>query len=42
MQELNTLSNQELLDLHKLIKDFLKYLKQDEKKLENLGDNNAK
>ena len=32
MQDLNNISNQELLDLYKTINDFLKYLETEQKK----------
>ena len=42
MQELKSLSNQELLDLHKTITDFLKYLESEYKNVEKLGEENDK
>ncbi len=42
MQELKTISNQELLDLHKSITDFIKYLETEQKNTEKLGEENAK
>ncbi len=42
MQDLNNISNQELLDLYKIINDFLKYLETEQKNIEKIGEEDAK
>lgn len=42
MQDLNNISNQELLDLYKTINDFLKYLETEQKNIEKIGEEDAK
>ncbi len=42
MQDLNNISNQELLDLYKTINDFLKYLETEQKNIEKIGEEDGK
>lgn len=42
MQDLNNISNQELLDLYKIINDFLKYLETEQKNIEKIGEEDGK
>lgn len=42
MQDLNNISNQELLDLYKIINDFLKYLETEQKNIEKIGEEDDK
>ncbi len=42
MQDLNNISNQELLDLYKTINDFLKYLETEQKNIEKIGEEDDK
>lgn len=42
MQDLNNISNQELLDLYKIINDFLKYLETEQKNIEKMGEEDGK
>ena len=42
LQDLNNISNQELLDLYKIINDFLKYLETEQKNIEKIGEEDAK
>ena len=42
MQDLNNISNQEILDLYKTINDFLKYLETEQKNIEKIGEEDGK
>ena len=42
MQDLNNISNQELLDLYKTINDFLKYLETEQNNIEKIGEEDGK
>lgn len=42
MQDLNNISNQELLNLYKTINDFLKYLETEQKNIEKIGEEDVK
>ena len=42
MQDLNNISNQEILDLYKTINDFLKYLETEQKNIEKIGEEDDK